>query len=92
LLEALIEPSARLAPGYGMVTVEVSKGKKISGILLEEKDSVLKIKIGNKPDTVVHKKDIVKRNAAASSMPPMGLLLTKKEIRDVVSFISTMKD
>jgi quinoprotein glucose dehydrogenase len=92
LLEALINPSARLAPGYGMVTVELTNGKKISGILQEEKPSALTIKIGDKPDTVVSKTNIAKRTNAASSMPPMKLLLTKKEIRDVVSFLSTMKE
>jgi HEAT repeat protein/glucose/arabinose dehydrogenase/mono/diheme cytochrome c family protein len=47
LLEALIEPSARIAPGFG------------------------------KPP---------------SSMPPMHLLLNKKELRDVLAFLQTMKE
>ena len=47
LLEALIEPSARIAPGFG------------------------------KPP---------------SSMPPMHLLLNKKELRDVLAFLQTLKD
>jgi len=92
LLEALVNPSARLAPGYGMTTLELSSGKTISAILQEEKPNELKVKIGDKPDTVILKKDIAKRTDAASSMPPMRLLLTKKEIRDVVSFLATMKE
>jgi HEAT repeat protein/glucose/arabinose dehydrogenase/mono/diheme cytochrome c family protein len=47
LLEALIEPSARIAPGFG------------------------------KPP---------------SSMPPMHLLLNKRELRDVLAFLQTLKD
>ncbi|WP_073139244.1 HEAT repeat domain-containing protein [Chryseolinea serpens] len=92
LLEALINPSARLAPGYGMVTVETKEGKTLSGILQEEKPDYLKLKIGNRPDTLVQKQAIAKRTNAASSMPPMRLLLTKKEIRDVLSFIATLKE
>jgi quinoprotein glucose dehydrogenase len=91
LLEALINPNARLAPGYGNVTVEIGN-KKISGILQEETKTSLKLKIGDKPDTVIQKSAIANRTDAASSMPPMRLLLTKKEIRDVVSFLATMKD
>ncbi len=91
LLEALINPSARLAPGYGTVTLEVAN-KKISGILQEETGTTLKLKIGDKPDTVIMKSAIANRSDAASSMPPMRTLLTKKEIRDVVSFLATMKD
>ncbi|HEY0742932.1 MAG TPA: HEAT repeat domain-containing protein [Chryseosolibacter sp.] len=91
LLEALINPSARLAPGYGTVTVEV-EGRKISGIVQEETKTSLKLKIGDKPDTVIQKAAISNRTDAASSMPPMRLILSKKEIRDVVSFLATMKE
>lgn len=92
ILEALIDPSARLAPGYGMATLELKSGKKLSGILQEETGNMIKLKVGSNPDTTIHKKDIAVRKDAASSMPPMRLLLTKKEIRDVVSFIATLKD
>jgi putative heme-binding domain-containing protein len=92
LLEALINPSARMAPGYGMVTIELQNGKKLSGILQLEKTDQITLKIGSKPDTVINRSQIVKRTDAASSMPPMKSLLTKKEIRDVVSFLATMKE
>jgi len=92
LLEAVIDPSARLAPGYGMITLDLTDGNKISGILMEDKPDMVKIKLGNKPDTVVLQSSIAKRSYAQSSMPPMRLLLTKKEIRDVVSFLATMKE
>jgi quinoprotein glucose dehydrogenase len=92
LLEALINPSARLAPGYGMVTVEMKDGKKVSGILQEEKPDFLKLKIGSRPDTVIQTSAIAKTTFAPSSMPPMRTLLTKKEIRDVVSLLATMKE
>jgi quinoprotein glucose dehydrogenase len=92
LLEALINPSARLAPGYGMITLELANGKKLSGILQEEKPEYVKLKIGTRPDTTIQQASITKRNYMASSMPPMRTILTKKEIRDVVSFLSTIKD
>lgn len=91
LLEALINPSARLAPGYGTVALELGD-KKLNGILQEETKTSLKLKIGDKPDTVIQKAAITKRTDAQSSMPPMRTLLTKKEIRDVVSFLATMKE
>lgn len=91
LLEALIDPSARLAPGYGVVTLELDNGKKISGILQEESGQQLKFKVGNKADTVIRKEQIVKRINAASSMPDMKHFLTRREIRDVVSFLATLE-
>ena len=90
ILESLINPSARLAPKFGTVALELKNGKTIRGILQEEKTSGLILKIGDQPDTLIQKADIVKRANGASSMPPMKYLLTKKEIRDLVSFLSTL--
>ena len=45
LLEALIKPSARLAPGYGMITLETKDGKTIAGILQEETNTSFKSEI-----------------------------------------------
>jgi len=92
ILEALVNPSARLAPGYGMITLELKNGGTISGILKDDKPDLVKIKVGNKPDTSIVQRDIQSRKYATSSMPPMRFLLTKKEIRDVVSFIATLKE
>jgi len=92
LLEALVEPSARLAPGFGNVTLNVKNGKTVSGILINETDKSITVKVGDKPDTVINAADIVKRTNATSSMPPMPYLLTKKEIRDVVSFLATLEE
>jgi quinoprotein glucose dehydrogenase len=92
LLEALINPSARLAPGYGTISLQLLNGKKRSGILQLENAESVTLKIGDKADTTILKKDIASRKNGASSMPPMGLLLSKKEIRDVVSFVATLKE
>jgi putative heme-binding domain-containing protein len=92
LLEALINPSARLAPGFGVVTVDLKNGKTVHGILQQEKPDALVLKVGDKPDTTIRSADIAKRTNDPSSMPPMRFLLTKREIRDLVSFLSTLKE
>ncbi|MEO6329511.1 MAG: HEAT repeat domain-containing protein [Ginsengibacter sp.] len=92
LLEALINPSARLAPGYGIVTVDLKNGQTISGILQRETNKSLVLKIGDKKDTVIARAHVAKRINAASGMPEMRYLLSKKEIRNVVSFLSTLKE
>ena len=90
LLEALINPSARLAHGYGTVTVEMNDGQTLTGTLQDENDTQLVIKVGNQPDQVLLKENIAKRTNAPSSMPNMKYFLTKKEIRDVVSMLATL--
>lgn len=91
ILEALVNPSARLAPGFGMVTLELKNGKTISGVLVEESNTSLTMK-GDKQNDVISKDQVVKRTNAASSMPEMKYILSKKEIRDVVSFLSELKE
>jgi putative heme-binding domain-containing protein len=92
ILEALIEPSARLAPGFGMVTLELKDGKTVSGVLLEENKNSVTIRGSGRQNTVITKEQVAKRTNAASSMPDMKHILSKKEIRDVVSFLSTLKE
>ncbi len=92
LLESLIEPSTRIAPGYGIVTINLKSGKNFGGILQEEHDDAIVLKIGDKPDTVIQRSDIQKLTTAPSSMPPMRYLLTKRQIRDLMSFLVTLQD
>ena len=91
ILESLINPSARLAPGFGVVILELKDGKKISGYLESENVSGITLKIGERKETFA-KDQVAKRTNAASSMPDMKALLTKKEIRDVVSFLTGLKE
>lgn len=91
ILEALINPSDRIAPGFGVVTLQLKNGKMISGVLVEENNTSLTIK-GDKQNDVIPKDQVVKRINAASSMPDMKFVLSKKEIRDIVSFLAASKD
>jgi len=91
LLEALINPSARIAPGFGVVTLELKDGKTKSGILVSESKTSLTIK-GDKQNEEILKSLVVKRSNVPSSMPEMKYILSKKELRDVVSFLSTLKE
>jgi len=89
LLVALVDPSKRLSPGYGNITVNLVGGSKIAGILLEEKKDSYWVQVGTEKKEI-SKKDVTSSSMAASSMPPMGGLLSKREIRDLVSYLSTM--
>jgi putative heme-binding domain-containing protein len=92
ILEAIISPSARLAPGYGMVTLELKDGKKLTGVMQGETKNGIRIKEGLEPDREIASADIVKKTFSPSSMPDMKLVLSKKEIRDVVSFLAEAKE
>ena len=91
LLESLVDPSAVLAKGYGVVSVELTDGEKITGVMEDETNTILKLSIGKEGIREIAKADIAKRTNVPSSMPPMGAILTKKEIRDMVAFLSELK-
>ncbi len=91
LLQALIEPSARLSPGYGSVMLTLTDGQTINGILMQESDRELVLKTTEAEPLKVAVSRIAKRENMPSSMPPMGYLLSKREIRDVVEFLSNLK-
>ncbi|MEP7000226.1 MAG: HEAT repeat domain-containing protein, partial [bacterium] len=89
LLEALIDPSARIAPGFGPVQVTLKNGQKLFGTLKEETDAYIVVDVGT-PKRIV-KTDIAKRVNGPSAMPLMGSVLSRREIRDVVEYLSTLK-
>ena len=92
ILESMIAPSARLAPGFGVVTLTLKDGKTTAGILKEENATSYILKGGDQPDEVIAKSNVTKRVDAPSSMLDMKPILSKKEIRDLVSFLSGLKE
>lgn len=91
ILESLIAPGARLAPGYGVVTLTLNDGQTISGILIEENEEEITLKTSEAEPLHIAVSRISERRNAPSSMPPMGTILTQREIRDVVEFLSNLK-
>lgn len=92
ILQSIINPSAMLAYGYGFVSLTMKDGKTISGTVKDETGRSLILKGDAGKDQVIEKANIAKRVNAPSPMPDMKTLLSKKEIRDVVSFLSTLKE
>ena len=90
ILEALVDPSARIAPGFGAVQVTLRNGQSVFGLLREETDTSIVVEVGSAPRTVA-KRDITKRVNGPSAMPPMGGILSRRELRDVVEFLSQLK-
>ncbi len=91
ILQALIEPSARIAPGYGSVSLKLSNGEEVTGTLLAENEHEIKLKTNEAEPLKIEISRIKSRENFPSGMPPMGSLLTKREIRDVVEYLSSLK-
>ncbi|MGC1515109.1 MAG: c-type cytochrome, partial [Maribacter sp.] len=91
LLEALIEPSARIAPGYGSITLTLTDGQKVQGVLIEERKNDLLLRTAEAEPMEIPLGRIAKREQSISSMPPMGRMITKRELRDLMEYLSGLK-
>ncbi len=91
LVEALVDPGARVAPGFGTVTLTLQDGRTLSGIVRDEVDGTLVLQTGDGATRRLASTEITERRDAPSSMPPMGLLLSRRELRDVVAFLATLE-
>ena len=91
LLQALIEPSARLAPGFGSVKITLKDNQEVTGILMEETAEELILKTAEAEPLEIPVSRISKRQNLPSGMPPMRTLMSKREIRDVIEFLANLK-
>jgi putative heme-binding domain-containing protein len=91
LLEALIQPSAQVAKGYGIATVTLRDGTALSGTPVEESESQLVLRLPDNAQRKIARSDVESFTPPISLMPPMLGILSPTEIRDVVAYLSTLK-
>lgn len=91
ILESIVDPSARLSPGFGTVKITLTDGNEVTGILMEENGKQLILKTSDAEPLEVELSRISKRQNFPSGMPAMGSVMSKKEIRDMVEFLANLK-
>ncbi|WP_340156952.1 HEAT repeat domain-containing protein [uncultured Maribacter sp.] len=92
LLEALIEPSIRLAPGYGTVTITLKDGQKVQGVLIEENDKELLLRTSEAEPLRVPLMRIASRENSMSAMPAMGRMISRRELRDLIEYLGSLRN
>jgi putative membrane-bound dehydrogenase-like protein len=92
ILESLIEPSARIAPGYGNVTLTLKDGQVVSGLLKEETSEFLLLGTSEAEPMEIPVSRIARRENAMSGMPAMGRLISRRELRDLIQYLSSLKE
>lgn len=97
LLTSLVNPSAFVVPGYGITLATMKDGTAIGGTLMEENEQEITLKVpdpANASAQVLKKiplSEIASRQPPISAMPPMIALLNKREMRDLVAYLATLK-
>jgi quinoprotein glucose dehydrogenase len=93
LLESIIKPNAKIAPGFDTIVVTLKNGESAAGIVARETGDTLTLRNTDNKLVDVKKTDIAKREGAPSGMPEIyGTILTKSQIRDVVEYLASLKD
>ncbi len=91
LLESLLEPSAVLASGYGISTVKLDGDEVVAGFVMAEDAKTLELKTGKNDIRRIDKNLILERTDAPSAMPSMKDLLSRREIRDLIEYLASLK-
>jgi quinoprotein glucose dehydrogenase len=92
ILESIVNVNAKIAPGFQMVILTMKDGSIKAGALKSEENGVLTIQNPGMPAEQVKAAEVTKRDSAPSGMiPNLPDLLTKRELRDIVEYVSSLK-
>jgi quinoprotein glucose dehydrogenase len=92
LLESVLKPSLHIAAGFDLVTVTLKNGNTETGSVADETGRQLVLKRADGSSVTLQKADIAQRVTAPSSMPDIyGQVLTRSQLRDMVAFLTGLK-
>ena len=92
VLESIVNPQAEIAAGYGNVTVTLRDGGTVSGALLAEDETGLRLDVGGDAPMRIAADAIAARSEPASGMPPIGLALSPEDLRDLVAYVMSLSE
>jgi putative heme-binding domain-containing protein len=91
ILESILNPNAKIAEGFQMAMITTKKGDLIAGMVRAETPDELVLQVPGAEPIKVAKAEIAKRETAPSGMPPLGEFLSKREVRDIVEYVASLK-
>jgi quinoprotein glucose dehydrogenase len=91
LAESLVEPSAKIVPGFGIETILLKDGTSLAGSVTKEDAKTIELRLPDGKTRKIATASVSSRTPPVSVMPPMLGILTPSEIRDVVAYLSTLK-
>ena len=93
ILESIVNPNAKIADGFQSVVLGLKDGTVVAGVLRKETPEELVVVTAEAKLVAVPVKEIEERAKGISAMPAdLATKLTKKEIRDVVEFLTRLKE
>ncbi len=91
LLESIIKPSAHIAAGFDIVTLQLKNGVTETGSLASETPTEIVLKRADNTTATIDPKQVKERVTAPSSMPDIYTqVLTRAQLRDLVAFLGVL--
>jgi putative heme-binding domain-containing protein len=93
LVDAVLMPSATIAPGYGAVSVETKSGLEYQGTLKQVTDDEIALMGADGKLVKIAKTDIKEQRGSSVSFMPEGLQngLTLQEFTDLIEYLATLR-
>ncbi len=92
ILEAIIDPNAKIAEGFENLLIEMTDGSFYAGIIKQETETEVTIASPEDGLLTLKKANIKSRARGASGMPE-GIhdILSKQELRDLLAYLTSLK-
>jgi putative heme-binding domain-containing protein len=90
LLASIFDPSLVVAPAYQTTTVTTEGGRNLTGLVIEDSDRRIVLKLPGGGQEVVPRNDVKYTRTSKLSMMPEGIenLLGKRELADLFAFLA----
>ena len=93
LVEAVLRPSATIAPGYGTIFVETKSGTSYQGVLKQKTEAGLQLMGADGKLVSIAAADIKEQKGLDISLMPEGLQanVSQQEFTDLIEYLTTLK-
>jgi quinoprotein glucose dehydrogenase len=93
LLESIILPNAKIAPGFETVAMKLKDGKTVTGILKSETPAEITLLNADGLMVKIPAAQVEARTRGVSAMPEgFGKTLNKRDLRDLVEYLAELKN
>lgn len=90
LLQSIVDPAAKIVPGYGTVNVLLTDGNTIQGVLANESETEITLQLPDSSTEVIARADIELQSKPTTAMPDPKPMLNLRQVRDLVAFLKTL--
>ena len=91
VLESVVAPQERVAPGFGSVVVTRSDGTVQPGLLVDADDRFVTLDVGGEGRMSIPREDVAEMTEPVTGMPPIGAMLSPRALRDVIAYVMSLQ-